>query len=82
MDAHTDGPWEWVGCSIETRDGYVLEVEYPAVFVIGDADKRLIAAAPDLLEALKRCNIDHFGMSLRDTAFCRAAIARATGATV
>ena len=43
------------------------------------ADARLIAAAPDLLEALKRCKFDSLNMTLEDREFCRAAIAKATG---
>ena len=43
------------------------------------ANARLIAAAPDLLEALKRCKFDSLNMTLDDLEFCRAAIARATG---
>ena len=42
-------------------------------------DGRLIAAAPDLLEALKRCKFDSLNMTLEDREFCRAAIAKATG---
>jgi hypothetical protein len=42
-------------------------------------DMRLIAAAPDLLEALLRCKFDSLNMSLADMEFCRAAIVRATG---
>ena len=44
-----------------------------------NANARLIAAAPDLLEALKRCKFDSLNMTLEDREFCRAAIARATG---
>lgn len=40
---------------------------------------RLIAAAPDLLEALKRCRFDSLNMSFADLAFCRAAYVKATG---
>lgn len=43
------------------------------------ANARLIAAAPDLLEALKRCKFDSLNMTLEDCEFCRAAIAKATG---
>ena len=43
------------------------------------ANARLIAAAPDLLEALKRCKFDSLNMTLEDREFCRAAIAKATG---
>ena len=44
-----------------------------------DANACLIAAAPDLLEALKRCKFDSLNMTLEDREFCRAAIAKATG---
>ena len=44
-----------------------------------DANARLIAAAPDLLEALKRCKFDSLNMTLEDREFCRAAISKATG---
>lgn len=47
------------------------------VYGIGYA--RLIAAAPELLEALLRCKFDSLNMSLDDVAFCRAAIAKARG---
>jgi hypothetical protein len=43
------------------------------------ANARLIAAAPDLLEALKRCKFDSLNMTLEDCELCRAAIAKATG---
>lgn len=44
------------------------------------ANARLIAAAPDLLEALKRCKFDSLNMSLEDLEFCRAAYLKATEA--
>jgi hypothetical protein len=40
---------------------------------------RLMAAAPELLEALRRCKFDSLNMSLADLEFCRAAYAKATG---
>jgi hypothetical protein len=43
------------------------------------ANARLIAAAPKLLEALRRCKFDSLNMSLADLDFCRAAYAKATG---
>lgn len=43
-------------------------------------DARLMAAAPELLEALLRCKFDSLNMSLEDLRFCRAAIEKATGA--
>jgi hypothetical protein len=47
---------------------------------LGEANARLIAAAPDLLAALRRCKFDSLNMSLQDLEFCRAAIAKAAGA--
>ena len=46
---------------------------------VSPEDGRLIAAAPDLLEALKRCKFDSLNMTLEDREFCRAAIAKAIG---
>lgn len=43
------------------------------------ANARLIAAAPELLEALRRCRFDSLNMSLADLEFCSAAYAKATG---
>lgn len=40
---------------------------------------RLFSAAPDLLEALKRCKFYSLNMTLEDREFCRATIAKATG---
>ncbi len=45
------------------------------------ANARLIAAAPDLLAALRRCRFDSLNMSLADLEFCRAAVEKATGAS-
>lgn len=52
-----------------------------------EADRALIAAAPDLLEALKRTlnfienNESEFGITLESGDIARAAIAKATGAS-
>lgn len=45
---------------------------------VSPEDARLIAAAPELLEALRRCKFDSLNMSLADLEFCRAAYAKAT----
>jgi hypothetical protein len=45
------------------------------------ANARLIAAAPELLEALLRCRFDSLNMSMDDMRACQAAIAKATGET-
>lgn len=51
----------------------------PAYAEMFEANARLIAAAPDLLEALKRCKFDSLNMSLDDMDFCRTAYRKATG---
>ena len=53
--------------------------EYAAINLRAVADAYLKAAAPDLLEALKRCKFDSLNMTLEDREFCRAAISKATG---
>ena len=47
-----------------------------------EANARLIAAAPDLLEALQDMVSDHASLSDATLAFARAAIAKATGEQV
>ena len=52
MTAHTPWPWHSVGLTIRDRDARTIarmEYRYPEVA----NDARLIAAAPELLEALK-----------------------------
>ena len=39
----------------------------------------LIAAAPDLYEALSRCKLDSLNMTFADLEFCKAAMAKARG---
>lgn len=58
------------------------DIEYYGGYLICEsvyrpADARLIAAAPALLAALKRCKFDSLNMSLEDLRFCRAAIEKA-----
>lgn len=59
MSKHTPGPWR-VGESCRTADikaGYnalIARVEIESAGDRGDANARLIAAAPDLLEVCKR----------------------------
>ena len=79
---HTAGEWIDRGTScVGTRRQLVASV-YPMPDENPEehaANMRLIAAAPDLLEALKRCKFDSLNMTIEDREFCRAAIARATG---
>jgi|688.fasta_scaffold1401594_2 hypothetical protein len=58
MSKYTPGPW-WVG---EKKSGYVAQIQIQPAIAISwgaideeeaDANARLIAAAPDLLEALE-----------------------------
>ena len=91
MSNHTPGPWVVVGNLtkyVEARlvGGLIQEVAAcgPTMADEGygqqqEANARLISAAPDLLEALKRCKFDSLNMTIEDREFCRAAIARATG---
>lgn len=88
MSAHTPGPWRanssWIeGPQMALR---VAAVDWP---VRGSAPKskdeakanaRLIAAAPEMLEALKACadKLASLGWSQEEIA-ARAAIAKATG---
>jgi hypothetical protein len=92
---HSPGPWEWVGNSLESNaPGHydaVLEATVScgqfcyggvAELAISDADKRLIAAAPELLAALDELT-DLEGPLPGDKAWhatALAAIAKATGA--
>ena len=87
MSDFTQGPFSVA----ETRHKYDIVIRGPknepiALVLIagfskkeGAANANLLAAAPDLLEALKRCKFDSLNMTLEDREFCRAAIARATG---
>ena len=78
MSKHTPGPWRIAALEsgMVAIDGANGEEVTGFVF---PEDGRLIAAAPDLLEALKRCKFDSLNMTLEDREFCRAAIAKATG---
>ena len=83
----TQGPFSVA----ETRHKYDIVIRGPknepiALVLIagfskkeGAANANLLAAAPDLLDALKRCKFDSLNMTLEDREFCRAAIAKATG---
>lgn len=90
MSAHTPGPWQVKpnsvgGPTVGPEGSVVADIRtYGGPHVGGrqhpqtDANARLIAAAPDLLEALRcACNyIDKLGGT---SSPCRALLARATG---
>ena len=83
MDKHTPGPWHWDNDDLFHGDDKVLD------FGCGcctdkdptDADKSLIAAAPDLLEALELMvdTYDDGGWPSSTLVIARAAIAKAKG---
>ena len=78
MSKHTPGPWTEVGRYIETH-GYILcEMFSARTREERDANQRLIAAVPELLEALKNAIEIIEGTGL-DASIQRAAIAKATG---
>lgn len=96
MSKHTPGPWRYDRCNGSPttgehmiaggKPGYLAEVRDCGSGDVS-ANARLIAAAPDLLEACKRmigslgvmvCDADSCG----DIVFARAAIAKATGETL
>jgi len=75
---HTPGPWTANRRYVETKDQTICEI-----FGGNREDARLIAAAPDLLGALKAM-LTHMGMDEDEWnkptfAQARAAIAKATG---
>jgi hypothetical protein len=89
MSKHTPAPWgieiaadglnKWVGCS---RYSVATIAQLPNQVNIGEADAnaRLIAAAPDLLEALIACLECEFCVAEKAVIHqARAAIAKATG---
>ena len=78
MSKHTPGPWRVIGAGWDERG----DAQYTLrdVKAIGAADARLIAAAPDLLAALKRVlSDDEVALSRPDYEFARAAILKAEG---
>ncbi len=53
MSKHTPGPWIAVGKYIATDEHILCEMFYARTRDERDANQRLIATAPELLEALK-----------------------------
>ena len=85
---HTPGPWSYLaGDGLAWRPSVQRATEGGFV-VVGlsrnreEADAKLIAAAPELLEALKDalCALDCCGKDYPAASKARAAIAKATGA--
>lgn len=88
MSKHTPGPWR-IGAqppngelTIGTEQGLMVAVATTGLDMPTEANARLIAAAPDLLEALERiANMDSMSYHSLESAkiTARAAIAKATG---
>ena len=87
---HTPGPWYWsdnvpdfpkTHCIIVDADGFTIAEPSP----MSETDARLIAAAPDLLIALRDLLEDAVALGICESNMsgsavaARAAIARATG---
>ena len=75
---HTPGPWYWdkvsTGHVIVDSEGFTIVDSSP----MSEADARLIAAAPEMLEALQR--LVHPAADDTDVEHALDVIARATGA--
>lgn len=87
---HTPGPWfvaetddnegypETVIRAMDGVAGVSVAVDFPKIFGMRDANARLIAAAPDLLEAL-RAVVSVADRKTDEFDLAHAAIAKATG---
>ena len=74
------GPWHWEG-KVLCNDAHIVGGDR---WIFNDADKSLIAAAPELLDALQRCesvlsNIPLEVCDVEDLLYARAAINKALG---
>jgi hypothetical protein len=92
---HTPGPWEAHGCTIYTSDRWLDGTNYGAQRIAqsyrDDSDAMpsteeyanavLIAAAPDLLAALKQCysDLQRYAPNSTGSVQARAALAKAQG---
>ena len=84
MSEHTPGPWHTAGeqgVQIRSAKDQIAKV-WTMRGNEWKANAHLIAAAPDLLEALQDMVSDHASLSAATLAFARAAIAKATGEQV
>ena len=85
MPEHTEGPWRFRRDEIGKRIGSIGKADGSEVITnveywIKDANANLIAAAPDLLEALERIvNMPVDEWARESEGFAEAAIAKAKG---
>ena len=80
MDKHTPGPWN-ISPPCELSPRYSVYHNGPLVYVERGEDARLIAAAPDLLIALREAVEIIEGTGL-DASVQREAIIKATGESI
>ena len=85
MPEHTEGPWRFRRDEIGKRIGTIgkadgSEVITTVEYWIKESNARLMAAAPDLLEAAERAVCDGFCYHIRCERL-RAAITKARGET-
>lgn len=88
--AHTPGPWDWFGVELLSTAGFVLGTKRDGR--PNSEDASLIAAAPDLLAALKAMVVEYCDYTIinnlgdpetqHNIKLARAAIAKAEGAHV
>ena len=87
---HTPGPWRAVSMWADDADSVVAETSWFCVMVepslhdyenkeVDEANARLIAAAPEMLEALKACAQFADGKGMVNGVNILAAIAKAEG---
>lgn len=76
---HTPGPWKIEGHEIHAGDGCEFIAVFDPKTEIGRSNARLIAEAPNLLEALKDFILDHDNGLGPSVDRLRAAIAKADG---
>lgn len=80
---YTPGPWAWSGAQLlAERDRHSETVLIAAQFEPSDADARLIAAAPEMFEALKHAlstmeNVDGENDCSKSIAVVEAALSKA-----
>lgn len=85
MSAHTPGPWFWADNVPDAPPHYRMIVDADGDTVcdpspMGEADARLIAAAPELLAFAERvANLPEFGHYIALIDAARELIKRATG---
>ena len=84
MSKHTPGPWEFldnslVGPKIDDKPVWLRPVILRSETGVAKADANLIAAAPDLLEALETLVRNGTRSTLEDWEAAMVAIAKARG---